>query len=581
MGSLFSTLDIARSGLQASQIQLNVAGHNVSNASVDGYSRQRAEQTTPLAISYSYGELGRGTVISEIKRIRDEYLDKIYRQELQTLGYSEVQAQYFELLEDALLETTDEAFGTRLNDFFDAMNDFANGVEEYSVREATVAEAVTLAQTLNQLANQYDDLRTNANEEIRNMIPEINSLADSIAEINIMIRDAELDGSSANDLRDERDRALDELAKLININYTERDDGQITVRIGSDVLVDETGAREIVANLAVPPNPERGDLVDVRFADNNELVEITDGELYGVLEIRDVVIPEIDARIDTLAATIIEQVNRIHSQGNGLINLSGTISSTNAVSDSTLALEDTVPQDDNGDPLFSIAAGSFDIVIYDDSTGNQVAGSPFTVSVDPATDSLDDLVAAINAAVTDPNFDPAVVNAGGTITLGTTSGYSFSFSNDTSGILTALGINGLFTGTDAQTISVSQHIQDEPGYLSSAYDLETLSTGDNEAALAICEIRNALVLDNNSSTLNDYYESTVAGLGVRSASNQTILATEQAFIDDLESRRLEESGVNLDEEVTLMMEYQRVYEACARVVTVANTMLDALLAMGT
>jgi len=95
----------------------------------------------------------------------------------------------------------------------------------------------------------------------------------------------------------------------------------------------------------------------------------------------------------------------------------------------------------------------------------------------------------------------------------------------------------------------------------------------------MAEVRNLLVLDSNSSTINDYYESTIAQLGVDSRANQIILETEDAFTSDFERRRQEVSGVSIDEEVTFMIQYQRAFEASARVVTVADRMLDALFAM--
>lgn len=570
MGTLFSTLDIARLGMQAAQVQIDVSGHNIANANTEGYSRQRVTLGPPLPNKFSYGSVGRGVFIRQISRVRDPFLDQVYRLQVAGLGDAELRSQYYALLEDAFLEPSDQGFGTSFNQFFDTLNDFANNVEEYSVREATVAEADNMARSLNQLAQRLYDLRTQANEEVRNLIPEINSLTETIDRLNIQIRDSELDNSIANDLRDERDRALDDLAKLVNINYTERQDGQITVRIGSDTVVDTTGARELEAVRDTSLDPERDDLLRIQFVDNGNAVRIEDGELFGVLQMRDTAIPEIDERVDTIAREIIQQINLVHTEANGLVNLSGTIESAYAVTDPTDPLTAA------GLPFDVTVPGSFDIALYD-AAGNQVGGSPFTISVNPS-DTLNDLAATINTAVADPNFSAAVTPEG-RLTMTANTGYSFAFSNDSADVLTALGVNALFTGTDALTIAVSQDVLDDPGLLASGYNPDPAAAGDNAAALVLADVRDLRVLDGNNSTINDFYESTIAELGIDARAIEVTFDTETQFVEDYERRRQEVSGVSIDEEATFLMQYQRAFEGCAQVVTVVQRVLDALLGL--
>ncbi|MBX7259335.1 MAG: flagellar hook-associated protein FlgK [Candidatus Hydrogenedentes bacterium] len=560
MGTLFSALDIGRSGLHAAQLQLDTAGHNIANVNRTGYSRQRVELAERSPIFTSEGAIGRGVGIETIARIRDTFLDEAYVRQSPALGFAEVRAQYFTLIEDSYLEPTDNGFGTRLTDFFDALNDFANNVESASVREAFLTEASSVASSLNDLISRFDQLRTNANEEVKNLVPEVNSLATQIAALNVQIRDTEGFGQPANDLRDERQVLLDELSRLINITTREDSSGQINVIIGSQILVDTKGAREVIAFRNAGLDPERQDLVELRFADDNSLVEVRDGEIYGAITIRDQVLVEQDAQIDELAAALIYQINRIHSQGNGIENLSGTLSSTNLVSAAT-------------DPLvsaglpFTLTPGTFDVIVYDG------AGTPTTTTITITNAStLNSLAADLNAI---PNFSASV--SGETLSLGTTSPYTFSFANDTSGALAALGVNGLFTGTDARSIAVSQDILDNPNWLTSAYSSDVLNTGDNSAALDMANLRTALVLDSDSSTFDEFYQSIVTGLGVDSRSNTQQLDVTTQFVNDIDRRRQEVSGVNLDEEVAGLIQYQRAFEAAARVITVADRMLETLL----
>ncbi|NUM53910.1 MAG: flagellar hook-associated protein FlgK [Candidatus Hydrogenedentes bacterium] len=562
MGSLFSALDIARSGMAAAQIQLDVTGNNIANVNTPGFSRQRALLEERFPALTAVGPIGRGVDVANIQRIRDAFLDQAYQGQAPNLGSSSVQTQYFNLLEDVFLEPSENGFGSRLDRFFDALNDFANNVESPPVREALISEANAMAGSLTGLIGRFDQLRTNANEEVRNLVPEINSLADRIVDLNRQIRLAEGGGANASGLRDQRGVLVDELSRIINISSREDSSGQLHIQIGADVLVDSSGARDIIAFRNPALDPERNDLVELRFADNNALVDVTNGEVFGALHIRDTVIPGLDDEIDQIAAALIEQINRIHSQGNGTQNLSGTITSTNNVTGAGTALVSA------GLP-FTVTPGTFDVVVYDNT------GAPTTTTITiTATTTLNDLATALNAV---PNFSASV--SGQQISLGANAGFTFSFANDSTNVLPALGINGFFTGRDARSIGVNPDLEANPDWITSSFSDDVLNTGDNEAALQMAALRTALVLDSGTATISDFYQSTVAGLGIDSRAANDSLAVDEQFLLNLEARRQEVSGVNLDEEVTNLLLYQRAYEASARVITVTDRMLDALFSI--
>jgi flagellar hook-associated protein 1 len=567
LGTLFSSLDIARSGLQVAQAQIDVAAHNIANVNKVGFSRQRVELSSRTPHLMPYGQLGRGVQIAQIIRIRDTFLDQVYRQQVAGFGQAEVRAQFYARLEDVFLEPGANGFSNRLNVFFDALNDFADNVESFSTRQAVLSEAQALAGSFREVANRLQLLRTNANEEIKTLVPEMNSIGERIALLNVRIRQAELNGTTSNDLRDDRDVLLDDLAKLVNISYRERADGQVDVMIGSDMFVDGAFVRvvEAVANPAL--DPERGDLVELRYAASGKVAEITSGQLYGARYMRDTAIPAMDARMDTLAGTLIQRLNAIQNSGVGLSAFSSPVVSSN------LTIDAATPLGAAGLP-FAVTAGTFDIVLYD-GAGNP---STVTIGVDPATGSLTDLAAAINAA-TGGNLTATVTGGGRSLTLTPAPPYTVSFGNDSSGALTALGVNGLFTGSDASNIGVNQLLLDNPNLLTSRFGTDLLNTGDNEAALAMAALRHARLLDNNASTLMNHYETTVVRLGVDARTNLQSLEVERAFVDDFDRRRLEVSGVSLDEEITYMIQFQRAFEGAARVVTVTDRMLEALLTM--
>lgn len=562
MGTLFSSLDIGRGGLSTAQIQLDVTGHNIASANKVGFSRQRADVSTRAPLERSYGFLGRGPYISGVNRLRDAFLDISYRDQVSTQQNAELQTNFYSRIEDLFREPSENGFSTQLNQFFDALNDFANNVEDIPTRVATLTEADTLAASLRQNAAALEDLRTAANEDVRALVPTINGVAQQIADLNFAIKTLESSGGTANDLRDDRDVLLDQLAGYVNIDYRERSDGQVDVLISGEELVNGNRARALEAVPDGAIDPERPDFLRVQFANTGTEVSVFDGELAGAIEQRDVALKELVDRNNSLAAALIQSVNAIHSQGNGLVNLNSPLSANYAATNPAVALNSA------GLP-FTVNDGSFDIVVYD--SANNVSET-ITIPVTAATTSLNDVAAAINAS---SNMTAAITNGVLTVTPG--AGFTYTFTNDTAGALPALGLNGLFTGTNARNIGVSQHLVDNPALLSSGSSLNVLDSGDNSVALALASLRSTPVLSGGTESIGDYFESTVVQLGIDAGANLDRRDVQNSVINDLDLRRQEVSGVNLDEEVTNMIQVQKAFDASARVITIADRMLETLL----
>jgi len=571
VGTLFSTLDLGRAGLQVAQVQLDITGHNIASVNKPGFTRQRAELTTRVPNYLPFGALGRGPAVEGVLRIREAFLDTVYRKQLDGLGFAEVRATYFTRMEDAFLEPGDNGFATRFNNFFDALNDFANNVESLPGREAVIAEGAALASSLNDLSRRIRDLQTNANEEVRNLVTEVNSLTRRIGAMNISIRDAELNGRTANDLRDDRDLLLDELAKLVEISYRERENGEIDVLLGGDPLV--TGGR--VRELSVVPvttiDPERGDLLEVRFADRNDRANITGGTLAGVINMRDVELIALDDRIDQMAGALIQRLNQIHSQGNGLVGFSGSVTTTNPF------LVPSFPLNDVGLP-FPVEDGSFTMTVFD-SGGNVV--ETITVNI-LTTDTFVNNTKPTNIeqALDGAANVSALISPDNRLTVTAAPGFSVVFGNDSSGVLAAMGLNTFFDGTDASSIRMNSNLVNDPRLLASASSTDPLETGDNTIALLMAGLRNVGILDNDSQTVNQFYQSTITRVGVNARANSDNLNVERAFVSDFEARRQEVSGVSIDEEASNLILYQRAFEASARVITVADRLLETLVNLG-
>jgi len=566
MGTLFSTLAIGTSGLRAAQVQLDTAGHNIANVDKEGYSRQRVELASFAPVGTPYGQIGRGVRVTDINRLRDPLLDILYRNQVSSLNSADIQNEYFQQIQDVFLEPTENGLSGRLNLFFQALQEFSTNVESMPVRSSVMVEAQELAGLFNDTYARLNSLRTNANEEVIGFVPEINSISEQIARLNDRIRVAEATGNRANDLRDERDVLVDNLAGIVNISVTETNSGQYEIFVSGQQLITGGQFRTLEAVQNATIDPSRPDLVEVQFTDNGQVLEVNDGELYGALQIRDVELRGVIEDLNEMAAGLINEINSIHSQGNGLTNFSGTVTASNGVTDPTIDLATA------GLP-FAFTPGTFEVNVYD-NTGALVAGAPFTITV-AAGDSLNDVAAQIDALAN----VTAAVNADGELTVTAAPGFSFGFANDNTRLLAAVGMNGLFTGADARTMGVNQDIVDDPSLLAGAFDPDPDATGDNTAALALAAVQTAPIYSGGTASVNDFYESIVVGIGIDARANEAALTVEQQLNENYQRRRQEVSGVSIDEEVASLIQFQRAFEASARVITITDRMLESLMAM--
>ena len=568
MGNLFASLDIAVSGLLAHQTAIQVTGHNIANVDTDGYSRQRAELISQLPQNTPYGPLGRGVTVADIFQIRDRFLDTVFQNETQRSMEMGVERDFLQRIEDIFQEPSDIGLSALIDDFFATVQALANYPEEQPLRASLIAAASVLAESFNDIDRRLEQLRTDANNEIIMRVSEVNSLAERIANLNYNIVRAEAGGKTANDFRDQRTVLLDELAELVNIYTVEMSNGSITVLVGGDVIVEGAYWSELATQVNPALDPDRNDLVEVVIVSSGRVLNISGGRFKGLLDARDVHIPEVAGKIDELASTLIFEFNRIHAQGNGLAG-STTLTSDNAVLDATADLDDSVATG----LAFTPMDGSFEINVID-NLGNVVT-TVIQVDLDGAgaDDSLTDLAANINSVA---NIT-ASVSGDNRLVIDAAPTYSFVFSNDTSDVLAALGSNTFFSGSDASDIAVNSVILNDPGMIATGLSTDPRDTGDNRNVLAMAALQETAVLNSGTSTLNDYYEQTIGTLGVTTRRTSDEYNVAESFRRNMDRRREEVSGVSIDEEAANLMRYQRGFQASARVFTVIDELLDTLI----
>lgn len=318
---------------------------------------------------------------------------------------------------------------------------------------------------------------------------------------------------------------------------------------------------------------------------NDSLNRLSGGSLAGLFSARDEYVGEYQDRMDALARNLIWEVNYAHSQGAGLEHYSSTLGEYAAeYTDQPLA-ESLLEYADK------LESGSLSLALYDSSTGDNLSVTaldfssvaPGTVNFDPSIHSLEDVRDAINA--TFAGQVTATIHSG-RLKLEAASGVEFSFAGDSTGLLAALGLNTLFTGSTSADIAVDADILADHSHLNTAHvnGAGEVATGDNTTASALAELDSKTVTlktigGSTQATLAGYLGSLSALVGQDLDSAAFNLTYAQTLEDNLARSSESVSGVSMDEELTKILQYQQYYEAAAKLIQTAQDMFDVVLSL--
>ncbi len=321
--SLLGSLDIGKRAIMNQTQSLKLTGENISNVSTPGYSRRRIEVKNSI-----YTEQ-RDLNFLESRRIRDKFIDRSIRNENQNLGSWEMKSQLYGQIERIFLEPSENGINNLLIEFWNSWEDLANNPENMTTRAVVIQRGISLAKSINRVDQALKDIRRTANSYIDDKLEQLNQKASQIADYNAKIRSLEASGDEVSGLRDKRDMLIDDLSKLINISTIERENGTIAVFIGGRAIVDDNVFTPIETNNI----SSKGMVVtNLRWSGDFSKVVINNGEIAGLLQIRDEIIPNLVEKLDRLSQTLINSVNKIHNVGYGLDGINGRdfFSGTNA-----------------------------------------------------------------------------------------------------------------------------------------------------------------------------------------------------------------------------------------------------------
>ncbi|MDR2020322.1 MAG: flagellar hook-associated protein FlgK [Treponema sp.] len=640
MTSTFQGIEIGKRGVAAHQQAINVTGHNLSNASTEGYSRQRVEMS-PFEPIYlpglnreeTPGQIGQGTVIERIERLRDQLLDRRIVAQAGGEGFWGARDKYIRLMEQAYLEVGDMSIRGNMDKFWDSWEELANYPADSAPRESVLQRGKTLIDSIHERYRALKGLQDMTEGDIQLTVDRVNDLSSQIAALNKDIQKIRAQGDNPNDLWDRRDLLVDKLSSIINITTDTRDPDEFMVHTAGMVLVQGGIGRQFSLIRGIETEgysrvvwEETGELLDFK----SDLVH--SGSLGSLLELRDHTIQSEIEVLDTMTMNFADLVNEIHRSAYGLNGTTGL----DFFSEQPFVTNVNGSYDRDGDGEYDSSyiyringvntlderaqIGLEGIIALSGSEGNvEVPYYP--------TDTVADVIARINNSGAEVT---ARLNREGRLSLKGTPAKSSGemaalqpvpgalprenpdfvirhiedsgrFLEGYAGLLNASGPEGAYDweSPDAVTslrggardyapapvahpsgwIEVNRALLKDPSSVAAGFgeNGRAANPGNGRAAQAIAAIRNTPVMVGQLRTFDDYFADAagrIAGLGKQSEEE---LKTQNLIMKRLRETRESISGVNMDEELAAMIKYQHGYSAAARCITTVNSMLDTII----
>jgi flagellar hook-associated protein 1 FlgK len=623
--SLAATLANALSGLTVAQRALSVTANNVANANTEGYVRKVLSQEAVFV-----GSRGAGVQASEISRITDQFLIAEVRRQASVAGRSEVLGRYHDLLQNTFGAPGDgRDLAARVSELGAALEAFANQPESATLALQVIQTGDDLSATFGQLAEHVQVLRGQADQDIGRTVTEINAELQAIDDLNGEIERLAHLGQVGPELLDRRDALIRSLAQKIDVRTYVEENGRIAIyTAGGETLLDAR-PRVVAYNPAStvvhdttfgrvaifredqidpasgqPIDPTAGielvssgvrgsltpELQNDATPDADQLItsRLRGGSLQGLLEARDLLLPELDDQIQELADNLRFALNAAHNDGNPWpppAQLIGTRTDLSSFAGAARSGSATIAVIDRTDGS-TVLAFQIDVAAAADAAA-------LAAQIDAALGALGS--AAIGAggnleiSLADPDQGVALAEGDTQITITDGAGRDRDY-----GFAHYFGLNDLFVlaGNRPSTLAVRADIASDPARLSSArLDVQTgplVATlggrGDNRAAQALADAFAAQHdflarggLPGRPATLAGYAGDLVAHAAMRAQQATDAAQRDRALADALEFRAAAVSGVNLDEEMARMVQLQQAYSVAARIISVTDELFDELL----
>lgn len=540
---------IGVTGLNAAQAGIRTTENNISNVNTAGYHRQDTIYVSQTPSFTGAGWFGNGVAIESVRRQYSQFLDNEVLRDQSQLSRHETYATQASQI-DKQMGDDSSGLSASLNAFFDATNEVANDPTSAAARQVMLASGRNLAGRVNNLYASLQQKVDDSNKAVASLCTQINTSARQIATLNQSIARLEAqNGQPANDLRDQREQAIADLNKLVEVTTVQQGSGELNVFIGNgQILVSGNQASQFTApvvdvndayNLSpaplLPQLNVSGTLLTLTGS------QITGGELGGWLAVRDEVVKPALADLNRIAVAIGAEVNRVHNGGldsnlvAGRDFFSGVVQQTGAAT----------------------ANNTWISVSF---TGNRLANESYTVDYDVTLNTYSITRNSDSAAISPAQAAAAGFNVVASVNAPTVdTRWTLNFQDYAHTMAVAV--------TNIDQIAAASSTTANPG------------PGDNSNMLVLAALQTTLILDNESTTLSSAYTQLVSNGASHAAEADLNSKAFAALTSQAEDALQSLSGVNLDEEAVNLIRYQQAYQAAAKAISVANSLFDEILAI--
>ena len=618
MGSTFSGIELGKRSIMAHTDAITTAGHNISNANTEGYSRQRVnlKEFDPLYKPdlerlERPGMIGQGMDSQSIERVRDEMLDQRITSIQHEESYWDTRSKYYTMIEAVYNEPEEVSIRSNMDKFWEGWQELSMHPENQAARQAIVTRGESLTDSIRTKWDNLSGIGSLINSDIEATVKQVNDYARQIADVNTEIVRSRAMGDNPNDLLDRRDLLVDKLSKLINITTDQRDSDEFMVHLDGQVLVQGGVARGFDLE-TVLDNNAYSKLV---WKDTRLDATVKSGTLGALIELRDVDIRNEIQGLNTVTMNFSDLVNDVHRNAYGANNVTGLDFFTerpfienvngNFDSDGDGVLDKSYVFRFTGNTKLNLQdqIGLEGVMTLSGPSGNVEVPYHPTDSVEAVINRINDSNGEVKAYLDRNNHlvlkattAKAMENPDFVIRHVEDSGF---FLTGYSGILEASGAEGAydFNQSDAVTalrtpdfsvspvlnpagyIEVNEAIRNDVMSVAAAFmDASgNVNSGDARAAVEIASIRNTKIMIGSDRTIDDYFADSVTNVGLKGEQAENNYNSHLAIMNDLRSMRDSISGVNIDEELSDILKFQHGYNAAAKFITVWDNLIDTVI----
>ncbi len=619
MQSTFMGIEIGKRSLIAHNKSLSTVGHNLTNASTEGYSRQRVKLSTfeplyepQLNRENTPGQIGQGVVDVSVERIKDELLEGRIVAQSNKQGYWSERDKYILQMEKIYNEPGEFSVRSAMDKYWEAWQELSIYPAEMATRQSVLERGKSLIDAIH---NRYEALRQTRDmleTEVTGAVSKINTIISDIAALNEKIVKVKAMGDNPNDLLDRRDLLVNELSSIINITVDNRDPDEFQVHTAGLHLV-QGKVSHFLDTVVDTANEGYSKVI---WKHNGEAADIKGGKLASFLELRDKDAREEIQKLDLMTINFVDNVNYLHKKAWGSNGSTGL----EFFKEYPFVVSAEGNYDRNGDGAFD-SSYVFRISGSNSLNPKELIGLRGTMTLSGAdeniaidyypTDTVQDVIDRINnspakisatlnhegnlvframssSTINNPDFVIKHIEDSGEFLVGYSgvlgaSGPAAAYNWETANAVESLNGNSQYAvaplSHPSGWIEVNRAIVADPMNVAAGFGEKgrQANAGDGSAALAIASLRNKPIMVGKFTSFDQYFSSTVADIGLKGEQAQIALETQNLVMKDLEDLKKSISGVNIDEELSNMIKFQHGYAAAARFISQVNEMLDIVV----